>query len=254
MAPAEAPAPAPKRARPRTGVRTIVIDAGHGGQDAGAIGPTGLREKDVTLAVARALAEELASRSADLRVILTRDSDVFVPLGKRTKMANDAGADLFVSIHCNSARNRSGQGFETYFLSEAKTEDERRVARIENASLRFENPDLDPEELGDLNFILWDLAQNEYLRESSSLAGMVQEGLSDELDLRDRGVKQAGFWVLNGAYMPAILVETAFISNPREERLLGSDEFRERVVDGLADSLIEYADLYERKVAAEVET
>jgi N-acetylmuramoyl-L-alanine amidase len=234
--------------RPRAGIRTVVLDAGHGGRDVGAVGPGGLREKDVTLRLALLLKQELESRS-DLRVILTRDRDVFVPLGARTRMANESGADLFLSIHCNSARSRSGQGFETYFLSEAKTEDERRVAQMENASLRFENPEIDPERLGELNFILWDLAQNEYLRESSSLAELVQGGLDDELDLRDRGVKQAGFWVLNGAFMPAVLVETAFISNPREERLLGSDDFRRRVVDGIADSVLEYVDQYERKVA-----
>lgn len=244
----ETPLPeAPRRHRPRAGVRTIVLDAGHGGRDVGAIGPSGVREKDVTLQVARALKAELERRS-ELQVILTRGRDVFVPLTSRTRMANEAGADLFISIHCNSARSRSGEGFETYFLSEAKTEDERRVARMENASLRFENPDLDPERLGDLNFILWDLAQNEYLRESSDLAELVQKGLDDELDLHDRGVKQAGFWVLNGAYMPAILIETAFISNPSEERLLASRKFQKRLVDGIADSVLEYVEAYDRKV------
>lgn len=232
---------------PRAGIRTLVVDAGHGGRDVGAVGPGGLREKDVTLHVALALARELEKRS-DLHVILTRERDVFVPLAARTRMANEAGADLFISIHCNAARSRSGAGFETYFLSEAKTEDERRVARMENASLRFENPEIDPDQLGDLNFILWDLAQNEYLRESSVLAELVQRGLADELDRPDRGVKQAGFWVLNGAFMPAVLVETAFISNPLEERLLGSSSFQDRLVDGIADSVMEYVDLYERKV------
>jgi N-acetylmuramoyl-L-alanine amidase len=245
----ETPLPSrPRLHKPRAGVRTVVIDAGHGGRDVGAIGPTGVREKDVTLQVARALKAELERRS-DLRVILTRDTDMFVPLTARTRMANEAGADLFISVHCNSARSRSGQGFETYFLSEAKTEDERRVAKMENASLRFENPDIDPDQLGELNFILWDLAQNEYLRESSDLADLVQRGLDDELDLRDRGVKQAGFWVLNGAYMPAILIETAFISNPSEEQLLASSKFQARLVEGIADSLLEYVEAYDRKVA-----
>ncbi|MFN2432797.1 MAG: N-acetylmuramoyl-L-alanine amidase, partial [Gemmatimonadota bacterium] len=243
------PAARPEARRPRAGIRTVVIDPGHGGRDVGAVGPSGLFEKDITLEVALALRKELEERGG-MRVILTRDRDYFVPLTARTRKANEAGADLFVSIHCNSARSRTGGGFETYFLSEAKTEDERRVARMENASLRFEYPDIDPDQLGELNFILWDLAQNEYLRESSSLAALIQDGLADELDLRNRGVKQAGFWVLNGAYMPAILVETAFISNPREERLLASREFQDRLVDGLADSILEYVDLYERKVAA----
>jgi N-acetylmuramoyl-L-alanine amidase len=247
----DTPAPLPgggEERRPRAGIRRVVIDAGHGGRDVGAVGPGGLREKDVTLRLALLLKRELESRS-DLDVVLTRDRDVFVPLASRTRTANESGADLFLSLHCNSARARTGQGFETYFLSEAKTEDERRVAQMENASLRFENPEIDPERLGELNFILWDLAQNEYLRESSSLAELVQRGLDDELDLRDRGVKQAGFWVLNGAFMPAVLVETAFISNPREERLLGSDDFRGKLVDGIADSVLEYVDQYERKVA-----
>jgi N-acetylmuramoyl-L-alanine amidase len=250
----ETPLPAsPRLRKPRAGVRTVVIDAGHGGRDVGAIGPSGVREKDVTLQIARALQAELEHRS-DLRVILTRDSDMFVPLTARTRMANEAGADLFISIHCNAARSRSGQGFETYFLSEAKTEDERRVARMENASLRFENPDIDPQQLGELNFILWDLAQNEYLRESSDLAELVQRGLGDELDLDDRGVKQAGFWVLNGAYMPAILIETAFISNPSEERLLASHKFQSRLVDGIADSVLDYVAAYDRKLALDEET
>ncbi len=215
----------------------------------GAVGPTGLFEKDVTLDVALALRKELEDRGG-LRVLLTRDRDVFVPLTGRTRLANEAGADLFISIHCNSARSSRGGGFETYFLSEAKTEDERRVAKMENSSLRFENPEIDPEQLGELNFILWDLAQNEYLREASSLAELVQQGLADELELKDRGVKQAGFWVLNGAYMPAILVETAFISNPQEERLLRSEDFQEELVDGLADSVMDYVETYERKVTA----
>ena len=146
--------------------------------------------------------------------------------GERTKIANREKADLFVSIHANSAENRSAEGFETYFLSAAKTEDARRVARMENSAVRYENPSIDPESLGELNFILWDLAQNEYLRESSTLAESVQEEIDRRLALRSRGVKQAGFFVLNGAFMPAILFEMAFISNPREESLLDDPAFQ----------------------------
>ena len=165
--PETTPVPTPKRA-PGDGW-TIVLDAGHGGRDAGAIGPSGVREKDVTLAVVRRLAERL-DRVDGLRVVLTRGGDEFVALGERTKIANREKADLFVSIHANSAENRSAEGFETYFLSAAKTEDARRVARMENSALRYENPSIDPESLGELNFILWDLAQNEDLLESSTLA------------------------------------------------------------------------------------
>ncbi|HET9332844.1 MAG TPA: N-acetylmuramoyl-L-alanine amidase [Gemmatimonadota bacterium] len=240
------PVPTPKRA-PGDGW-TIVLDAGHGGRDAGAIGPSGVREKDVTLAVVKRLAERL-DRVDGLRVVLTRGGDEFVALGERTKIANREKADLFVSIHANSAENRSAEGFETYFLSAAKTEDARRVARMENSAVRYENPSIDPESLGELNFILWDLAQNEYLRESSTLAESVQEEIDRRLALRSRGVKQAGFFVLNGAFMPAILFEMAFISNPREESLLDDPAFQNRIADALSESLLAHLDRYSRKLS-----
>lgn len=241
---AVAPIPAP--AAPADGW-TIVLDAGHGGRDAGAIGPHGVREKEVTLAVVRRLASRLAS-APGVRVILTRDEDEFVALAERTRIANREKADLFVSIHANSAENRTAEGFETYFLSAAKTEDARRVARMENSAVKYENPSIDPESLGELNFILWDLAQNEYLRESSTLAESVQEEIDRRLALRSRGVKQAGFFVLNGAFMPAILFEMAFISNPKEESLLDDPAFQTRIADGLAESLLAHLDRYSRKV------
>lgn len=247
VAPAEPPASEPRTAPPRgpEGGWKVVVDAGHGGHDPGASGPGGTREKTVTLAIARALAGRLEAAGID--VVLTRSDDRFVALGERTRIANRERADLFVSIHANSAENRSAEGFETYFLSAAKTEDARRVARMENAAIRYENPAVDPESLDELNFILWDLAQNEYLRESSTLAETVQEGLERRVSTKSRGVKQAPFYVLNGAFMPAILFETAFISNPREEALLNDPAFRSRVVDGLADSILAYLDRYRRK-------
>ncbi|HYO45498.1 MAG TPA: N-acetylmuramoyl-L-alanine amidase [Gemmatimonadota bacterium] len=226
---------------------TIVLDAGHGGRDAGATGPTGVREKDVTLAVVRRLAERLG-REKGMRIVLTRDGDEFVALGERTRIANREHADLFVSIHANSAESRSAEGFETYFLSAAKTEDARRVARMENSAVKYENPSIDPESLGELNFILWDLAQNEYLRESSTLAESVQEEINRRLALRSRGVKQAGFFVLNGAFMPAILFEMAFISNPREESLLDDPSFQSRIAEALSETLLAHLDRYSRMV------
>lgn len=242
-----APSPGPEPPVRRSGW-TIVLDAGHGGHDPGAIGPGGTREKVVTLAVTRALAERLEEVDG-LNVILTRDGDEFIALGERTKLANRKGADLFVSIHANSA-SRAAEGFETYFLSAAKTEDARRVARMENSAIRYEDSEIDPESLDELNFILRDLAQNEYLRESSALAETIQEELNRRLPLKSRGVKQAGFFVLNGAFMPAILFEMAFISNPREESLLNDRAFQTRIVDGLADGVLAFLDQYGRKVVA----
>ncbi len=240
--PAEDPPPA------RAGGWTVVLDAGHGGTDPGSIGPHGTREKDVTLAVALELRRRLAEVAPDVHVVLTRSDDTFVPLGERTRTANRVGADLFVSIHANSAPRPAAEGFETYFLSAARTEDARRVARMENAALRYEDPSIDPESLDDVNFILRDLAQNEYLRESSALAETVQEEMDRRLPLKSRGVKQAGFFVLNGAYMPAILFEMGFISNPQEEAKLDDSQFRSRLVDGLARSLVAYLGRYSRKV------
>lgn len=229
---------------------TIMIDPGHGGHEPGSVGPGNTREKDVTLAVARELADRL-SGLAGVEVLMTRDEDEFVALGDRTRMANEADADLFVSLHANASRRASAGGFETYFLSAAKTEDERRVARMENSVIRYENPQIDPESLGDLNFILWDLAQNEYLRESSALAGEIQDEIGRRVSLRNRGVKQAGFYVLNGAFMPAILFEMAFISNPQEEALLNDPQFRTRLVEGLAESLLRYLRGYDRRSIAQ---
>ncbi|HKY60764.1 MAG TPA: N-acetylmuramoyl-L-alanine amidase [Gemmatimonadota bacterium] len=241
--------PAAAPVRTTRGAWRIVIDAGHGGRDPGSIGPEGTREKDVTLRVARALAERLG-REDGVEVVLTRDDDSFLALGERTRIANREQADLFVSIHANSAESRSAEGFETYFLSAAKSEDARRVAKMENSAIRYERPEIDPESLDELNFILWDLAQNEYLRESSALAETIQVELDGRLPLESRGVKQAGFFVLNGAYMPAVLFEMAFISNPREEALLNDSAFRTRLVDGLATSLLGYLDGYGRRLVA----
>lgn len=252
--PAAAPtAPvADERPAPAGGARSgwkIVLDAGHGGRDPGSIGRDGTREKDVTLRVARALAERLGEEEG-VEVVLTRDDDTFVALGDRTRIANREEADLFVSIHANSAESRSARGFETFFLSAAKSEDARRVAKMENSAILYENPEIDPASLDELNFILWDLAQNEYLRESSALAETIQVELDRHLPLESRGVKQAGFFVLNGAYMPAVLFEMAFISNPREEALLNDSAFRTRLVDGLATSLLGYLDGYGRRLVA----
>lgn len=254
-APEEArPSPAADPSTPRPPARdsgrwTVVLDAGHGGHDPGARGPKGTSEKDVTLAITRRLADRLADSGA-VDVVLTRSDDTFVPLGDRRKIANRSGADLFVSIHANAAENPDAEGFETYYLSTAKTAQALEVARRENASIRYENPEIDPESLDELNFILWDLAQNEFFRESSVLAETVQEGLGRRVSLRSRGVKQAPFYVLNGTFMPAILFETAFITNPREESLLNDPEFRTRLVDGLAGSILAYLDRYGHKLVA----
>jgi N-acetylmuramoyl-L-alanine amidase len=221
--------------------RLVVIDAGHGGVDPGARGPAGTLEKEVTLAVARRLAEELR-RDPTIEVRMTRDRDTLVALRDRARMANRWRADgqpaLFLSIHANAHPQRSVRGVETYFLSEAKTEDARRVAAMENAAERFEEPRAGP---GDpLSFIMNDLRQNHYLRESSQWASVVQRRLANAHPGPDRGVKQAAFIVLDGVFMPAVLVELGFISNPDEERLLRDAAHQRKLAAELASAVREY--------------
>lgn len=225
-------------------VDVIVIDPGHGGKDPGAIGRMGTKEKDIVLQVAKKL-KRILEKETDLKVYLTRESDVFVPLRDRSKMANELGADLFVSLHCNFSRRRTAQGIETYFLSEARTEWERAVAAFENSALRYElDSSIDTTDV--LKYILMDLAQTEYLRESQDLAAYVQEEMVKKTRRLSRGVKQAGFYVLAGAYMPSILVEISFISNKTEEKMLKSSKYQERIAKGIADGIKKFLRKYEK--------
>jgi N-acetylmuramoyl-L-alanine amidase len=215
-------------------IKTVVIDAGHGGKDHGKTGSGGLLEKDVNLALARKIGERIESELG-LAVVLTREDDRLLSLTQRTEIANEAGGDIFISIHCNSWFSERTGGFEAYFLSPARSESERALARYENTgSAAGTNT---PE--GDVDFIIWDLVQNEFINESSTFAELIQKAMSDNLSIRNRGVKQANFVVLQGARMPAVLVETAFLSNPVEERLLANPDFHRDVADGMVEAIRE---------------
>ena len=222
----------------------IVIDPGHGGEDSGAVGKNGLLEKEVTLDVAKRL-KNLLREEKELKVILTRETDVLIPLEERTKIANQEGADLFISIHTNASRKRSAQGCETFFLSSAKNDEARAVAALENSSIRFEHTENSSKNPDDLNFILMDLVQSEFLSESSDLAVMIQNQLKSKLSIPSRGINQAGFVVLNQAYMPAVLIETAFISNKKEESLLKTSSFRQQIAQAVCQSIKEFKKKYE---------
>lgn len=235
-APAEQPA-APAAAQP-PGV-TIVIDAGHGGTETGAIGPGGLQEKDATLAIARRLSAAL-TRNLSARVLLTRDSDSVISLDERTALANHEKADLFLSIHANSSRSNGARGSETYYLSiEASDKLAQEVANQENQgpAPATPAPGAAPQRDPSLDFILWDLAQSAHLKESSELAEAIQEELNALSGTQNRGIKQAPFRVLVGATMPAVLVETAFISNADEEKKLADAAFQQSVADGIAKAV-----------------
>ncbi len=219
-----------------------MLDPGHGGRDPGAVGPSGTYEKDRTLQIALLVRDLMALEMPSVRVILTRDSDSYASLGSRTRLANASRADLFVSIHCNASTRREAEGFETYFLSLARSDDARAVAALENGSAAYDLPEESSPAGDPLQFLLADMAQNIYLENSSSLAGLIQSNISAELPaLSDRGVKQAGFYVLRGAWMPSILVESAFISNPGEEQLLGSLDFRFRIARAIVSSIRGFA-------------
>jgi len=224
----------PVETRPRRAAFTVVIDAGHGGDETGARGPSGLLEKDVTLDVARRLKARLAGEDG-IAVFLTRDDDRKVPLDDRTALANHERADLFVSIHANSSRRDSARGAETFFLSYQATDDDARaLAALENDTLGIER---NVGGQSGLDLVLWDLAQSAFLKESSDLAEEIQDRLNDTLGVRNRGIKQAPFKVLMGATMPAVLVEIAFISSPEEERRLRESAFKDRIAEAIASSI-----------------
>jgi N-acetylmuramoyl-L-alanine amidase len=242
--PAERPGP----------LRLIVLDAGHGGHDTGAVGPSGLAEKDLVLDVTRRVAR-LAERELGVRVLLTRDSDTFVPLRERTSLANRERADLFISIHANAHRHNASEGVETYFLSSEATDSEaRQVAALENSVVQLEKPADGGRGRPDIvRAILWDLAQSEFQHESSRLAEIVQDSMTRALRIPNRGVKQAGFYVLGGAAMPAILIEVGFVTNPREERRLRDSRYREEIARAILAGLAEYKRYWDQRVRAAAE-
>ena len=217
-------------------VRKIVIDAGHGGADPGAIGRGGLREKDVTLKISRMLKESLR-RKTGAKVIMTRETDVFIPLEERTAIANKHDADLFVSIHINASPRRAASGLETYILNVSYDEEARRVAARENATTR--------KAVGDLEFILADLLKSAKMNDSARLASTVHDRLITALkgsfsNIRSNGVKGAPFYVLVGTRMPSILVEVSFISNSAEERRLKDERYLRAVAEGIAAGLLNF--------------
>lgn len=240
---------------PKTSRRRVIVDAGHGGIDNGMTGPIGgapkIYEKNITLAVAKQLGAQLRARGLD--VVYTRTTDTLIALDDRGRIANKAQGDLFISVHVNAANPNwkdpgASRGFETYFLSEARTEDARRVEQMENDAARFETVK-DPIDTNDpLSFILSDMQQNEHLRESSELAELVQQHLGVMHPGPNRGVKQAGFRVLVTAYMPAVLVEIGFGTNPKEAQYLSDPQKQHAIASAIADAATEYLQRFESRL------
>lgn len=218
--------------------QVIVIDAGHGGMDSGAIGARGTFEKDINLKVAEALATQL-KKEKGVRVIMTRTKDEFIPLSRRTDIANQANADLFVSIHCNSSLSSEHSGFEVYFLSsEATDKAAEAVARIENSVIALETKNAHGS--SKLSQLLASMAVNNFINESSKCAALLCRSIKDHSSQNRFAVKEANFFVLRGAQMPGVLVELDYLSNPVSEFRLRSSRFRSQLVKGLAQGILYY--------------
>jgi len=226
-------------------IKTIVIDPGHGGKDSGAVGPTGLKEKDMTLAISRKLRTSLKKR-CKCKIYLTRNNDRYLELDDRTVFANSLNADLFISVHLNSHRNRSARGIETYFLSPARSKDEMETAARENMiAQRSANP-----ADNDLAYIMSDMTSTQKINDSVTLAKSIQRNMIKGLrrsysGIKDKGVKQAMFYVLWRATMPSVLVETGFISNRREERRFKSRAFQTALAESIARGVSAYSRTYQ---------
>jgi len=228
-------------------IDTIVIDPGHGGKDPGALGYYHLKEKDIVLKIALKLGKYLKKRLPGVKILYTRQSDVFIPLWQRTQFANEHNGKLFVSIHCNSNSRHSVSGFETYFLSAEKNAKARDAVLLENKSIEFETRE-DKKRYQGINFVLATLAQNAFIKYSQYLATVVQRSLRKRLSpvgMKDRGVKQGPFYVMVNATMPNVLVETGFISNKHEARLLRSNSTQAKIALGICEGIVKFKNDFE---------
>ena len=236
--------PEEPRAPGRYSIRSIVLDAGHGGKDPGAVGRRiGIKERDLTLSIAKKLRRILEDNG--IRVIMTRDSDAFIPLPERVKIANASGADLFISIHINASRSRSMNGFECYYLSEATDDNARALEAFENATLKTDEGTI-VEHTSSLDKTLWDMKLTENRRESAQLAGDICGSVQNSLITRNRGVKTARFYVIKFTRIPSVLVEIGYLSNKFEELKLKDDGYSDRMADVVAKGILAYKDKYEK--------
>ncbi|MGC8595830.1 MAG: N-acetylmuramoyl-L-alanine amidase family protein [Candidatus Kryptoniota bacterium] len=229
----------------------IVIDAGHGGRDPGAIGVFGTEEKNVTLAIAKDLKRYIEQKLKGIKVVMTRDNDSFVELDKRGEIANEVGGKLFISIHCNSMPRKpnSANGLEVYFLRPGRTEEAIRIAAQENAAIKYENDYEKRYKAYDTdNIILTSMAHSAYVKYSEQLADLIAQEVPKVAAVSDNGVSQAGFYVLVGASMPSVLIETGYLSNPSEERYLRSNRGQEAIARGIANAIVKFKNEYEKTI------
>ncbi|HEY6626079.1 MAG TPA: N-acetylmuramoyl-L-alanine amidase [Ignavibacteriaceae bacterium] len=232
----------------------VVIDAGHGGKDPGAIGVDNIREKDITLAIALKLGELMKKEMPDVKVVHTRKNDTFLDLYKRGKIANENSGKLFISIHCNSTKKKpsDASGAEVYLLRPGRTQEAIEIAETENSVIKYEDNPQKYEKLTDENFILVSMAHSAYMKYSEKFAELLHKEFDLNLKLKSRGVKQAGFYVLVGASMPSVLVETGFISNKSDAKFLKSAPGQNQVAESIFSSINTYRKYYEDAMDSEL--
>ena len=227
-------------------IDTIIIDPGHGGKDPGAVGVGGIKEKDITLDVAKKLGA-LLEQNLDVTVIYTRESDTFVPLYKRAEIANQSNGKLFISIHANSAKDaHRASGFETYLLRPGKWDDAIEVVQRENAVIQLEADEHRYKDFTDEKLIIASMAQNEFIKESEFLASQIQIELDKVLNIKNRGVKQAGFYVLGQASdMPNVLIELGFVSHKKDSKLLKKAKYRQKMAKAIFRAISTFKTKYD---------
>lgn len=238
-----------ERERSRWKLDVIVIDAGHGGKDPGALGVTKTLEKDITLGIALKLGKLLEQSLKDTKVVYTRKTDTFIELYRRTQIANEAEGKLFVSIHCNSMERKpsNAHGFEIYLLRPGKTEEAIEISERENSVIQLEEGyEQRYQKLTEENFILVTMAQSGYIKHSEQFAEMAAISMAKSSTLKNSGVKQAGFYVLVGASMPNVLVETGYLSNRKDEKFLKSTDGQQKIAQSLFRGIRDYKAAYEK--------
>ncbi len=230
----------------------IVIDPGHGGKDAGAIGVNGVKEKDVNLGIALELGKLIQAQMKDVKVVFTRKGDTFVDLYKRGKIANEHNGKLFISIHCNSTPKKptDANGFEVYLLRPGRTKEAIAIAEFENSVIQYEENPQRYQKLTDENFILVSMAQSAYMRYSEKFAELLHNEFSRHPKLISRGVKQAGFYVLVGASMPNVLIESGFLSNSSDAKYLASKSGQKEMAAFIFEAIKKYREHYESEMKA----
>ena len=231
----------------------IVIDPGHGGKDAGTIGVNGVKEKNVNLGIALKLGKLIEKNIKDVKVIYTRKTDKFIELYRRGKIANEANGKLFISIHCNSTPRKptSANGFEVYLLRPGRTKEAVEIAERENSVIQYEDNPQRYEKLTDENFILVSMAQSSYMKYSEKFADILNKQFNKDLNIDSRGVKQAGFYVLVGAAMPSVLIETGFLSNRHDAKLLSSSRGQQKIAESIYQAVKKFKGQYEKSLQSE---